>query len=261
MLAAMRHFALLLVLAGGLGGCAYQRYTTPLHPASDVKLASKDQPAQMYTFRLISADIPPTKLSGLAWDDDGSGPDPFARLYVDNQLVWESAVLENTAKPEWNVVLPRNVLIPSNRQFRIELWDKDTAVSADPIGSLEHTGLPNTLVPDALTRIELDNRAWVAVMISPPHPYRGVGLSVEARSGALKVYEVEPYSPAARAGIRVGELIVGIAGERVEHMGSNDAVSELALAADRGHKLMVADSEGKNEREVMLDHGYVWLIM
>jgi len=260
MLGGMRTLTLLLLLAG-LTGCAYQRYTTPLHPAGDVKLASKDQPAQMYTFHLISADVPPTKMSGLTWDDDGSGPDAFARLYVDNQLVWESDVIKDNVRPQWNVVLPRNVVIPSNREFRLELWDYDTAVSADPIGSVEHTGLPTTAIPEAMARLDLDNHAMVAIMISAPRAQRGVGLSVEARSEALKVYEVEPYSPAARAGIRVGELIVGIAGERVAHMGANDAVSELALASERGTKIIVADENGKNEHEITLDQGYVWLVM
>ena len=120
MLAAMRTLAWLLLLAT-FTGCAYQRYTTPVHAAPDVKLSSKDRPAQMYTFRLISADVPPTKISGLTWDDDGSGPDPFARLYVDNRLVWESPVIENQTRPEWNIVLPANVLIPSNSKFRLEL--------------------------------------------------------------------------------------------------------------------------------------------
>ena len=44
-------------------------------------------------------------------------------------------------------------------------------------------------------------------------------------------------------------------------MGAGDAVSELALAADRGHKIVIADPEGKNEREVTLDKGFVWLVM
>jgi hypothetical protein len=260
MLAAMRTLACLLLFAT-FTGCAYQRYTTPLHAATDAKLSSKERPAQMYTFRLISADVPPTKISGLTWDDDGSGPDPFARLYIDNRLVWESSVIENQTRPEWNVVLPANVLIPSNSKFRLELWDRDTAVSADPIGSIERIGLPSVAMPDALARLELDSRAMAVIMVSAPHANRGVGLSVEARGDALKVYAVEPYSPAARAGIRIGERIVGIGSERVSQMGANDALGELALAADRGHKLSVTDAEGKNERVVTLDQGFVWLVM
>ena len=261
MLGAMRTLATVLSLSCVLGGCAYQRYNTPLHAAPDVKLATKDLPPHMYAFRLISAEVPPTKISGLPWDEDGSGPDPFVRLYVQNQLVWESPVIEDQTRPEWNAVLPRNIVIPADAEFRLELWDRDTAVSADPIGRIERSGLPTTALPGAVARLELDRSAMISIMVSPPQAHRGVGLAVEAHSDGLKVLTVEPYSPAARAGIRTGQWIVGIGNERVKYMGERDAVSELALAVDRGHKLTVADANGHNEREVTLDQGYVWLVM
>jgi hypothetical protein len=260
MLAPMRKQAFLWIL-GLAVGCAYPRYTTPQNAASDAKFSSKELPSQMYTFRLIGADVPPHKISGLTWDDDGTGPDAFARLYVNGRLVWESDVVENQLRPQWNAVLPRNVIIPSNARFRLELWDYDTPVSADPIGAIERIGLPQQVVPETPARIELDNRAMAVVMAGAPHAFRGVGLSVEARSDALKVYAVEPYSPASRAGIRVGQMIVGIGGQRVSSMEPNDALGRLALAADRDQKLAVTDSDGHNEREIALDKGYLWLVM
>jgi C-terminal processing protease CtpA/Prc len=116
-------------------------------------------------------------------------------------------------------------------------------------------------MPDAEARLPLDNMAMISIMVSAPRAHKGVGLSVEARSDALKVIKVEPYSPAARAGIRAGDLIVAVGSDRVSHVGPSDAVSELALSIDRGHKLTVADASGKHEREVQLDTGYVWLVM
>jgi hypothetical protein len=257
----MRALALVLIWVGGWVGCAYPRYTTPIHMEPNARLSSKDQPAGMYTFRLLSAEVAPTKVSGLAWDDDGSGPDPFVRLYIDGRLVWESDVMDNQTRPQWNVVLPRNVIIHGNSLFRLELWDRDSSITADPMGEIEHRGLPDNAVPDAQARLQLDSRSTVLIMVGPPHAHKGVGLSVEARSDALKVYEIEPYSPAARAGIRVGDRIVGIGSERVAHMGGNDAISELSLAAERSHKLSVTDSDGKNEHDVTLDQGYIWLAL
>lgn len=250
-----------LVLLGSISGCAYRRHTTPLHLEADPQLTSKDRPEHMYTFRLIGARMPERKISGLTWDDDGSGPDPFVRLYVDNRMVWESEVKKDQVAPEWNAVLPRNVLVGPNRAFRLELWDWDTAVSADPIGRIERSGLPTTVVPDAVARVGLDSQATVVVMVTAPRAHRGVGMSVEMRPDALKVLSVEPYSPAARAGIRVGDHITAIANERVAHMDDADAMTELSLASERAYKVTVADPEGKNEREVALDPGYVWLTM
>lgn len=262
MLAAMRllgPFALLLLLC--TASCAYRHHTTPLHVEAEPRLQSDERPANMYTFRLLSAQVPDRKLSGLTWDDDGSGPDPFVRLYVGGRLVWESEVKENQTAPEWNAVLPRNVLVPPDADFRLELWDFDTAISADPIGRVERRGLPPTVLPDAMARLQLDRGAMMVVMVTAPRAHRGVGLTVEVRPDALKVLSVEPYSPAARAGLKMADQIVGIAGKRIEQMSEADAVSELSLASERGYQLRVADPEGKSEHDVTLDKGYVWLTM
>jgi hypothetical protein len=246
------------LMSACLSSCAYPRYTTPLHAELNPKLSSKDRPGGVYTFRLISAELPPTKISGLTWDDDGSGPDPFVRLYVDGRLVWESEVKSDQARPEWNVVLPRNVAIRSNSLFRLELWDRDTSIGADPIGQLERRGLPANVVLDAQARLQLGN-ATVLVMVQAPHAHKGVGLAVEARSDKLEVLSVEPYSPAGRAGIRVGDIIVGVGSARVSQLGPEGAVSALSLASERGHKVTLAGKGG--ERQVTLDQGYVWLVM
>jgi PDZ domain/C2 domain len=257
----MRPLAWIVLASLVLVGCAYRRHTTPLHLEPDARVPSKERPGHMYTFRLISARVDGQKISGLPWDDDGSGPDPFVRLHVAGRLIWESEVKENQVAPEWNAVLPRNVVIGPESPFRLELWDWDTAISADPIGRIERTGLPPTVVPDAIARLQLDNKGTAVVMITAPRAHRGVGVTVEVRSDALKVLAVEPYSPGARAGIKVGDLITGIASERVEHMDDADAMSELSMASERGYKLTVADAEGLNERDVILDKGYVWLVM
>jgi PDZ domain-containing protein/C2 domain-containing protein len=257
----MRVYCFVLAILAAASGCAYQRYTTPLHQELNPKRSEKSDPAGLYTLRLIDAEVPRTKVSGLTWDDDGSGPDPFVRLYIDERLVWESEVKENQTHPQWNAVLPRNIAVGRNSDFRLELWDFDSAVSSDPIARIERRGLPETAMPNAQARLQLDAWTTLQIMVSAPRAHRGVGLSVEARPDALKVYALEPYSPAARAGIRPGDMIVGIGSERVSHMGPDDAVSELALAAERGHKLAVTDPSGKNEHEVTLDQGYTWLVL
>jgi hypothetical protein len=247
--------------ASWLLGCAYPRHTTPLNTASDLKVPSEQVPGGMYTFQLISATAPETKISGLPWDDDGTGPDIFVRIYVDERMVWESPVIENTNKPQWNRVLPRNVIIPRNSDFRIELWDYDTAVSADPIGRLEHRGLPMTAIPGALARLQLDSATMLIITVNPPRPHRGVGLTVEVRPDVLKVLSVEPFSPAARAGIKSGDQIVGIGSERVKDLDEGAKMSELSLAGSKNAKLAVVDSHGKNEREAQLDGELVWLVL
>lgn len=257
----MRPLGLLILALLSVSGCAYKRITTPLHLDLDPKLGADDQPGYMYTFRVLSAVAAPTKISGLPWDDDGSGPDCFVRMFIDKTLVWTSEVKEDNAHPEWNAVLPRNVVIGPDTRLRLEIWDYDTAITADPVGHIEQKGLPTTALTDAMVRLQLDSLATLVMMVSDPHAHRGVGLSVEIRPDALKVIAVEPYSPAARAGIKVGDNITGIGNERVSQMKGDDAAGELSLAAQRSRKLVVAGADGKNEHDVTLDTGYVWLVM
>ena len=244
-----------------LGACAYPRHTTPLYTVSGVQLPESEYPGGMYAFQLISAELPETKISGLAWDDDGSGPDCQVRLYVGDRMVWESKVITDSVRPQWSEMAPRNVIISRDASFRIELWDWDSPVSGDPIGRIERSGLPSNAQPGAQARLQLDRASTVVVMLSAPHPHRGVGVSVELRGDYLEVLSVEAFSPASRAGIRTGERILAIGDRRISDLSDGDKRSELSMASERKQKLLVADTEGHGEREVTLDGGFVWLVM
>ena len=216
-------------------------------------------PSGLWSIRLVDAVLPETKGGGLAWDSDNTGPDPYLRLLVDGRVIWESPVQENTRRPQWNVTMPRNVYVPARSKFRIELWDEDTA-SSDPAGAFTRTGLPENALPDASARLSLDNMGSVTIVISKPKPSRGLGVTYEQRSDALVLLEVNQFSPAARAGLKVGERVVGIGEARVSSLTAAKAASELSLSADRGATLIVADGNGK-EREVTVDRDYLWLTM
>ena len=213
----------------------------------------------MWSIHLIDAELPEFKGGGLAWDTDGTPPDPYLRLKIDGRVVWETPVQKDTRHPVWNVTLPRNVYIPAGANFRLELWDQDST-SDDPAGVLVRSGLPETALPNAIARLTLDNLAVVKLTVAAPMPYQGVGIEFEQRSDALVVLEVERFSPAARAGIHPGERIVAIGSSRVEALGSARAASELSLGADRGSVLTVADANGK-ERQAALDRDYLWLTL
>jgi hypothetical protein len=253
----MRIFSLILLVCV-CGACAFPRRTTLMHPAPQSN-QPLDAPANLWSIKFVDALLPERKGGGLAWDTDGTGPDPFLRLYVGGRLVWESPVQKDTRHPQWNVTLPRNVEISRGAPFRIELWDQDTATS-DPAGVLVQSGLPESALPGALAHLNLDNQGIVNVVVSDPQAFRGLGIEYEQHSDALVILNVETYSPAARAGLRVGERIVAIGASRVASLTGPRAASELSLGADRGGSLTVADKKGK-EREVSLDKQYLWLTM
>jgi hypothetical protein len=254
---------LLWFLALGLvASCAYERRSTFLYPVTNTSIATPpNQPSFLWSVTISSAQIPPRKPSGLSWDDDNSPPDPFVILYVDDRLVWESAVVENMLTPTWNSVLPRNVAIKRDSSLRIEIWDRDTPPASDPIGRIQRIGLPSTAQPNAVARLITDTGAILSITVAPPKYHKGVGVTwFEERPSALVVLEVEQYSPAGRAGLRSGDRIVAINGQSVESLGDSQAASLFSLAAERSYELQIIDNKDKR-RAVTLDRGFVWLTM
>jgi len=249
-------FLLAVVVASG---CAYPRRETLSYPAPpSAEGQAQDAPSGMWSIRLVSAELPRFKGAGLPWDDDGTPPDPYLKLILGDRVVWESPVQEDTFHPEWNVTLPRNIYLSNSTRFRIELWDRDSGKS-DPAGAISHVGLPETALPDAIARLSLDNMGAVSIIVSAPKPSRGVGLHYEVHGDGLLVLDVEPFSPAARAGIKQNDLITAIAGQSVESLGGNKASSELSLAGDRASELTLLT--GKQSHTATLDRGFLWLTM
>ena len=251
-------FAIALLLSAN--ACAYRHHVTPLQTVPNPPRTSQEWPSGVYGLRLQQAEARQVKLSGLTWDDDGTLPDVFLRIFIEGRKVWQSEVITNDDTPVWNVGLPANVVIPKDAHLRIELWDWDTPLSADPMGHTERRGLPNAL-PGTESRFVLNTSAVVTLMVTAPEPRRGVGLSVELQPDALKVLSVEPYSPAARAGIKVGDRITSIGHAPVAELSTDKAASELSLAVDRQHELGLTNADGGNARAVKLDQGYVWLVL
>jgi hypothetical protein len=253
----MRTLILFAVLSAM--GCAYPRGSTHVTPVPAGHSTAGEAPANMYGLHVIEGAFPDKMISGLPWDDDGTGPDPFVRIYIDGRLIWESDPIRDTTHPKWNLELDRNIVVSPKSQFRFEVWDFDTGVSANPMGHIERTGLPANALPGAVARLQLDNKASATILVTEAKAQRGMGLDYEIHSDGIKVLAVQRYSPAARAGIKVGERIVGIGAERVAHLSDKEAASRLSLASERSAKLAVTDAEGKNERTVQIDNGHLWL--
>jgi hypothetical protein len=251
-----------LILAAATFGCAYPRRATSLVPvrADHASSSSSSTPAEVWSLVITSAVVPQLSRGALVWDGEDGLPDPFVRVYRDDVLVFESATLDDTLTPAWNVVLPRNLYAPHAATYRFELWDRDD-VGADPIGMYRNYGLPDNALPGADARILMEGGAQLAFRIEPPVAHRGVGIRLyELRGDTLLVIEVETHSPAGRAGIVSGDEIIGIGGHGVASLGSQRAPGALSMAAERGESLRVRNARGE-VREVELDGSLVWLTM
>lgn len=251
-------FPALGLLGVALVGCAYPHRSTALgavgHPVD------AQAPADLWQLRIVSASMPTRRPGNLAWDNDGSGPDPYVRIYRGGERIFEGKVVRDSNAPTWNETLPKNVWLPRDKELRIEVWDQDD-LESDPVGMWTNLGLPATALVDADARLGLTNETSLVIRVERPLPHRGVGVAgYEARNDALIVGEVLPHSPASRAGIVVGDRIVDIGGKSVEELGPAGAASALSMAATEKKALVVESADGKR-REVTLDNGYIWLSM
>lgn len=251
--------ALALIVATS---CAYPRRTTSLMPVRG-EYDTGNVPPDLWQFTVVSASIPPRQRSGLPWDDEsgnGARPDAYVRIYRGDELVWESPVREDQTDPRWNQSLEKNLWVPRDRELRLELWDRDSALSSDPIGIYRNQGLPDAASPDVETSVVLEGGATLIIRASGPRPHHGVGIrEFEVRGDSIHVGDVIDRSPAARAGIRDGDSIVAIGGVAVEDMDEARAVTSLSQAGRRGATLTI-ERDGATET-VELDRGYTWLAM
>lgn len=76
--------------------------------------------------------------------------------------------------------------------------------------------------------------------------YTGVGVWIRrAVDGSLRVLSIEPASPAAKAGLRAGDIIIAVAGKPARGRSVADVVS--ALRGDAGSKVTMVVARGSNQ--------------
>lgn len=256
----LRTASCLLALAVLGGGCAYPRRTTSLTAAVG-PVDTTDAPASVYMLRIVSARIPELSRGALRWDDDEVGlPDPFVRVYRDDELVYESSVLDDTLRPEWDERVARNLYVRPDADYRFEVWDSDQ-IGADPIGVRVSHGLPANVVVGAEASLLMESGATLTVELERPRGHRGVGITLyEVRPDSLVVIELETHSPAGRAGLAPGDEILAIGDETVHAMGAQRAAGALSMAAERQSRLTIRDIRGET-RTVTLDQQPTWLLL
>ena len=252
-----RHCLILLLVSIVGAGCAYPRKSTAL---SVVKAAgnSISSPDDVWRIRFTSADIPSVQRSGAAWDDDGTGPDTFVRIYRADELIFESAVTKDQIKPQFKFPVTENLWLPSHKEIRIELWDKDSGIS-NPVGIWKGRGLPPTALPGADARVMLEGKTQLNFQVMQPEAHRGVGIPLyELKGSELSILEVIERSPAGRAGLVPGDSIVEIDGKPVTDYSDAQAASALSMASSRQTKMVVLKGKSQKRVPVDVDNGYVW---
>jgi serine protease Do len=86
----------------------------------------------------------------------------------------------------------------------------------------------NTAIVAQLIESGKVTRGWLGVVLQPLTPQLAASFGVEGRKGAL-ISEVSPDSPAARAGLQAGDVVLEVDGQKVDSPG--DVARGVGLAA------------------------------
>jgi carboxyl-terminal processing protease len=118
--------------------------------------------------------------------------------------------------------------------------DRRELMDAAIQGMVQHLDQYSSYIPPS------DLRQFDQVM---EQEFGGIGISVNARGGTLTVVSPLPGTPAYRAGIRAGDIIVEVEGQSTEEFSLNDAVKLLQGPAGRPVKLKILHPGENREPE------------
>lgn len=235
------HAALSLGLLSGCGA-VFPRYTTATRPPPPGFLDANrlsPPPESVRRITFLSATLPPQRADGRGWDDDGA-PDMYVVLYRNGVEIFRSHVAQDQTRAVWRDAA-ETVYVPPSARMRVEVWDDDGAFR-DPVGQAEFSGVPLGAQGGGEHLIRLEGGAQLVIRVEPPPPRLGLGVTYEVHADHLRVVEVEAVSPASTAGLRAGDRIIAIDGQRVDALGEpgarqamdRGALRELALRVVRG---------------------------
>jgi carboxyl-terminal processing protease len=103
----------------------------------------------------------------------------------------------------------------------------------------------------------LDNEEYDEIRISTTGNYSGVGIEVTLQDDAVKVVAPIEGTPAARAGIQAGDVIVSIDDVPVEAAGLNDAINRMRGKPGTQVKVSIARAGSEQPLDFVLERSNV----
>ena len=140
--------------------------------------------------------------------------------------------------PAWRLVAPRLGLPMAfaetggdARAFALfsEVLQRVQADYVEPVSTatLVHKALSGMLSGLDPHSSYMDARQWREMQVETRGRFGGLGMTVTSAGGALKVISPIDGTPAARAGVKAGDLIDAVDGKTIEGLSLSDAVEKL----------------------------------
>src|SRR5580700_2767057 len=105
-------------------------------------------------------------------------------------------------------------------------------VRANYVRPVQDSELVNAAIQGMVTSLDphssyMDAKAYNDMQITTKGEFGGVGIEVTQEDGLIKVISPIDGTPAARAGIKTGDRIVGIDGQTIDSLPLNDAIDKM----------------------------------
>lgn len=237
-------------------GAVYPEVSTPVRPAGERRL-DPPPPDDLVFLKFANAQIPTRTRDGRQWDSvGGSAPDPFAKLLIEDREILVTPVQANTLSPTWPDQRLGNYRIPRNTPVRIELWDSNP-INNHPICVEAITAILAEASNEQNVELRCDSGATIELVVQPAHAKFGIGLYYELGTDDIRVTRVIGESPAARAKLQRGDLLVKIQGREVKGMDQQTARSLINSNVSTGVTLSIKHPDGSDE-DVTLKDGPIY---
>ena len=238
-------------------GAVYPQLETPVRtPPGHVTLAPPP-PDDLLFLKFGGAVIPTRTRDGRSWDSvGGSLPDAFAKLFVDGHVILETPVQSNSLSPSWPEQRKANYHVRMGAPVRVELWDSNP-INNHPICVAEVPDLHSEVSTEGSFLVSCSSGAELRLVVQPAHGKLGLGLFYELRREEVAVTRVLRESPAARAGLVIGDQLLKIQGKPVKSMADGEAQSLINANAATGISLLVRKRD-KSEVEISLKEGAIY---
>lgn len=92
---------------------------------------------------------------------------------------------------------------------------------------------------------------YAAYKLSSSNEYAGIGVSIKYDDGKFQIMAIEDGTPAAAAGLAVGQFIVSVDGQAVEGMNTAELQELIRSKINKNFPMVIADAKG-NETKVTL---------
>lgn len=247
-----------LAVAIGSAACAavYPAIDTPVRPAPEDAKLDPPPPESLYYLAIQGAVVPQRTRGNEKWDELGDGaPDPFVKLYLDDELLFTTSTEQDTYNPKWSGAPRQNWVVPADAVLKVEMWNanpvNDQVICITQLDRLHERAAEGPLLA------ECAGGASVEIELRPARPKFGLGFRYEIRQDGAAVREVLEKSPAERAGLAPGERIDAVNGQLTRGMSAGELQSLVNIHARQGLKLTVR-AEGGVAREVDVKEGPIY---